>query len=96
MTHPPQAGRPRSRPARTGSKVVGYGGLYDRRSHGVAKPRAASFGAAEIAAWLATSALALALILLLASFEVLLALPVFLAYALFSVFLWRSRTSNRT
>jgi Flp pilus assembly protein TadB len=74
--------------------LLGYGADANRRRSARVKPKGQAGGNSrltEFAAWLATTALAGALILLLAQFDLLLAVAVFLAYALFSVLLWRGR-----
>ncbi|MBI2887391.1 MAG: hypothetical protein HYY02_09300 [Chloroflexi bacterium] len=83
---PPRRIVPPGRPPR----VLGYGGGYHPRAGPVQPPRRSSFWV-ELAVWLATTALAGALLLLLASHELLLALPVVLAYALISWLLWGTR-----
>ena len=56
-------------------------------------PRSAPWVA--VAAWLATTALAGALVLLLASHDFFLALPVVLGYALVSWLLWSTRQRRK-
>lgn len=72
------------------ARVLGYGaGLRPRLAPEKGSPRSAPWIA--VAAWLATTALAGALLLLLASHDVFLALPVVLGYALVSWLLWSTR-----
>ncbi|GEM_PF-5854631 len=96
MSHTPRGRAPHDR--RQPSRLLGYGADASRRRSARARrnvlqgPKVQAAGNSrltEFAAWLATTALAGALILLLAQFDLLLALPVFLVYALFSVLLWR-------
>jgi len=96
MSRPPQGRAPHNRQP---SRLLGYGADASRRRSARArrnvlqgpKVQAGNSRLTEFAAWLATTALAGALILLLAQFDLLLALPVLLVYALFSVLLWRGR-----
>ena len=81
-------------PARQPSRILGYGaGKRPRTAPERGSPRSAPWVA--VAAWLATTALAGALLLLLARHDVFLALPVVLGYALVSWLLWSTRLRLR-